>query len=142
MSACIVLPIEDSIDGIFKTLWDAAKIMQAGGGVGYAFSRLRPKGSLVKSSGGKSSGPVSFMHIYDVMVDVVAQGGKRRGAQMGVLNVHHPDILEFIDAKKENTSGQGPLHNFKYLCSCHRRVLFRLTRKILRLSSWHHILEK
>jgi len=59
--------------------------MQAGGGVGYAFSRLRPKGSLVKSSGGKSSGPVSFMHIYDVMVDVVAQGGKRRGAQMGVL---------------------------------------------------------
>ena len=112
MSACIVLPIEDSIDGIFKTLWDAAKIMQAGGGVGYAFSRLRPKGSLVKSSGGKSSGPVSFMHIYDVMVDVVAQGGKRRGAQMGVLNVHHPDILEFIDAKKENTSGQGPLHNF------------------------------
>ena len=112
MSACIVLPIEDSIDGIFKTLWDAAKIMQAGGGVGYAFSRLRPKGSLVKSSGGKSSGPVSFMHIYDVMVDVVAQGGKRRGAQMGVLNVHHPDILEFIDAKKENISGQGPLHNF------------------------------
>jgi len=53
-----------------------------------------------------------LMHIYDVMVDVVAQGGKRRGAQMGVLNVHHPDILEFIDAKKENTSGQGPLHNF------------------------------
>lgn len=112
MSACIVLPVEDSIDGIFKTLWDAAKIMQAGGGVGYAFSRLRPKGSLVKSSGGQSSGPVSFMHIYDVMVDVVAQGGKRRGAQMGVLNVHHPDILEFVDSKRENTSGKGPLHNF------------------------------
>jgi ribonucleoside-diphosphate reductase alpha chain len=108
LAACFVLPISDDMGrdpaGIFQTLRDAALIQQTGGGNGFAFSRLRPHGSLVKSSAGQATGPVGFLRVYDKAFGEVAQGGTRRGANMGVLRVDHPDIEEFITCKTDENA--------------------------------------
>lgn len=126
LSACFVLPVPDSINGIFDAMKNGAIIHKTGGGTGYNFSQIRPKGSRVQSTDGVASGPVSFMGIFNAATEVIRQGGRRRGANMGILNVWHPDILSFLSAKAR----EGDIANFNISVMVNEKFMDLVSRKM------------
>jgi ribonucleoside-diphosphate reductase alpha chain len=125
LSACFVLPVPDSITGIFDAMKQGAIIHKTGGGTGYNFSHIRPQGSRVRSTDGVASGPVSFMGIFNAATEVIRQGGRRRGANMGILNVWHPDILSFLSAKSQ----EGDISNFNLSVMADDKFMEHISRK-------------